>query len=107
MKRFAQTISLKPEREKDYIEHHSAVWPGVLKKLKECHISNYSIFVRGSVLFAYFEYTGEDYKADMARMAEDKETQRWWDTVKPLMEPLPDRKEGEFWSDMEEIFHID
>ena len=39
--------------------------------------------------------------------AADPATQAWWDVVKPLMQPLPDRKEGEFWSDMEEIYHLD
>ncbi len=100
-------IRLKPGCEQAYIEYHAAVWPGVLEKIKECHISNYSIFIRGIILFTYFEYRGEDFEADMKSMAEHGETQRWWDTVKPLMEPLPDRIEGEFWSDMKEIFHID
>lgn len=107
MKRFGQIINLKPGNEQTYIDHHAAVWPGVLSMIKKCHISNYSIFMRGSTLFAYFEYTGEDFEADMARMAADEITQRWWDVVKPLMEPLADRKTGEFWSDMEEIFHTD
>ena len=57
--------------------------------------------------FAYFEYEGEDFDADMAKMAADPATQRWWDVVKPLMQPLEDRAEGEFWSDMEEIYHLD
>ena len=43
----------------------------------------------------------------MAKMAADPATQAWWDVVKPLMQPLDDRKEGEFWSDMEEIYHLD
>ena len=27
--------------------------------------------------------------------------------IREQTEPLPDRKEGEFWSDMEEIYHLD
>jgi len=107
MKRFGQIIKLKPGSEQAYIDYHGTVWPGVLNTIKKCHISNYSIFVRGSLLFAYFEYTGEDFEADMAKMAADEVTQHWWGVVKPLMEPLEDRKTGEFWSDMEEIFHTD
>ena len=52
-------------------------------------------------------FDGEDFDADMAKMAADPATQAWWDVVKPLMQPLDDRKEGEFWSDMEEIYHHD
>lgn len=106
MKRFGQMIRLKPGSAGEYIRHHAAVWPGVLRMIRECNISNYSIFVRGHFLFAYFEYTGDDFERDMAKMAADAETQRWWDVVKPLMDPLEDRAPGEFWSDMEEIFHL-
>lgn len=107
MRRFGQTIRLKPEKAMEYIQHHAAVWPGVLKMIKECNISNYSIYFKDNILFAYFEYVGNDFEEDMANMAQDEETQKWWDTVKPLMEPIETRKPGEFWADMEEIFHID
>ncbi|MBN2273092.1 MAG: L-rhamnose mutarotase [Bacteroidales bacterium] len=107
MRRFGQTIRLKPEKADEYTEHHQAVWPGVLQMIKECNISNYSIFIKDFVLFAYFEYTGNNFGADMEKMAAHKETQQWWDVVKPLMEPLETRRSGEFWADMEEIFHLD
>jgi len=107
MRRFGQTIHLIPEKAGEYIKHHAAVRPGVLKMIRECNISNYSIYFKDNVLFAYFEYTGNDFDGDMAKMAADEETQRWWDTVKPLMRPLENRKTGEFWADMEEIFHLD
>jgi len=106
MRRFGQVIRLKPEHAQEYIAYHAEVWPGVLKMIKKCNISNYSIFFKDNLLFSYFEYTGTDFEADMKRMAEDEETQRWWDVVKPLMEPVENRKPGEFWADMEEIFHL-
>lgn len=107
MRRFGQTIRLIPDKADSYIKYHGDVWPGVLKMIKSCNISNYSIFIKDYVLFAYFEYVGNDFKADMERMAAHKETQKWWDVVKPLMEPIETRKSGEFWADMEEIFHLD
>jgi len=106
MKRFGQTIFLKPECAAEYVAQHAAVWPGVLKMISECNIQNYSIFKKELILFAYFEYVGTDFDGDMAKMAADQETQRWWDVVKPLMQPIETRNEGEFWADMEEIFHI-
>lgn len=75
--------------------------------IKECHIQNYSIFFRDYYLFAYFEYTGLDFEADMAKMAADAETQRWWDKVKPLMESFEYREAGEFWSNMKEVFYLE
>ena len=107
MRRFGQTIRLIPEKAEEYIKHHASVWPGVLRKIKECNISNYSIFIKDHTLFAYFEYTGNDFDHDMALMAADDVTQKWWDVVKPLMDPIETRKEGEFWADMEEIFHLE
>ncbi len=87
--------------------HHAAVWPGVLAKIKECNITNYSIFFRDNILFAYFEYTGNDFKTDMDKMAAHEETQRWWSVVKPLMQPVKSATADEFWADMQEIFHLE
>jgi L-rhamnose mutarotase len=107
VKRFGQLIGLKPEHYEEYVAAHADVWPGVLAKIRDCNIRNYSIFHRDGQLFAYFEYDGEDFEADMASMAADPETQRWWDWMKPMQEPHADREEGAWWSDMREVFHTD
>ena len=106
MKRFGQIIHLKPDCADEYVKQHAAVWPGVLAMITACNIRNYSIFIKDLVLFSYFEYVGNDFDRDMALMASDPETQRWWDVVKPLMQPIETRNVGEFWADMEEVFHI-
>lgn len=107
MRRYGQLIGLKPEHYDEYVKAHADVWPGVLAKIGDCNIRNYSIFHRKGQLFAYFEYVGDDFEADMQKMADDPETQRWWDQMMPMQEPLADRDEGEWWSDMEEVFHTD
>ncbi|MCG8308636.1 MAG: L-rhamnose mutarotase [Cytophagales bacterium] len=107
MQRYGQMIRLKPEGASEYIHHHKKVWPNVISMISACNIRNYSIYFRDNFLFAYFEYTGDNYEADMAKMAADPETQQWWDVVKTLMEPLESRSAGEFWAGMEEIFHLD
>jgi L-rhamnose mutarotase len=106
-KRYGQAIQLKPGSADKYIALHAAVWPDVLSVIKECHMENYSIFIHEDTLFAYFEYSGENYEEDMGKMAGDLVTQCWWSEVKPLMEPLESRKEGELWTNMEEIFHLE
>ena len=78
MQRYAQVIQLRPEDEAVYVREHAAVWPSVLATIADCNIRNYSIFLRAGVLFAYFEYHGVDYAADMKKMAACLETQRWW-----------------------------
>ncbi len=107
MRRFGQVIRLIPGKASEYIKYHASVWPGVLKMIKQCNISNYSIFIKDNMLFAYFEYSGNDFTADMNKMSQDEETLKWWDVVKPLMNPLETRQDGEFWADMKEIFHLD
>jgi len=106
-RRFGQMIRLKPDGAADYIRFHADVWPKVLSTIKNCNMQNYSIYFKDNYLFAYFEYTGVDFEADMDKMAADPETQRWWALVKPLMEPIESRGEGEFWANMQEVFHLE
>jgi L-rhamnose mutarotase len=107
MQRHATTIRLKPEAEAAYIRYHRSVWPDVLRKISECNIRNYSIFLHDGVLFGYFEYFGDDLAADMAKMAADPKTQEWWSIMNPMQEPLQTRAAGEWWASMEEVFHLD
>jgi len=110
--RYGSVIGIKPESIEEYKRLHADVWPGVLKTIKECNIRNYSIYLAELekdkyYLFSYFEYIGEDFKADMAKMAADETTQRWWKLTDPLQTPIPTRKQGEWWAVMEEVFHCD
>ena len=107
MQRYGMVIGVKEEKLTHYKEIHAAVWPGILAMIKECNIRNYSIFQKDGLLFAYFEYVGDDFEADMEKMAADPETQRWWEVVKPMQRPLDTRAEGEWWAGMEEVFHTD
>jgi L-rhamnose mutarotase len=105
-------IGIKPEKIDYYKKLHAAAWPAVLAKIKECHIRNYSIYLREVekgqfLLFSYFEYTGADFAADMAKMAADPETRRWWKETDPCQSPIPTRLDNEFWSRMDEVFHTD
>jgi len=107
MKRFGQLIGVKPEALEDYVRYHAAVWPEVLDTIRQCNIRNYSIFYRDHMLFAYFEYVGDDYDADMAKMAADPKTQEWWDIMMPMQQPIPTNPEGEWWAVMQEVFHTE
>ena len=100
-------IDVKPEKIDEYKKLHAAVWPEVLKKIAECNIQNYSIYLKDNTLFSYFEYMGNDFDVDMANMAADPITQKWWDVCKPCQQPLETRQEGEWWANMDEVFHQD
>jgi L-rhamnose mutarotase len=107
MQRHGSVLRLQPGKYDEYRRLHAAVWPAVLARISACHIRNYSIYHRDGWLFSYFEYHGEDFAADMARMAADPVTQDWWKLCQPCQDPLPDRAPGEWWAGMEELFHHD
>lgn len=112
MKHYGGVVQVKEGKLDEYVRLHANVWPEVLRMIKACHIQNYSIYLRKlpdgkHYLFSYFEYAGQDFDADMAKMAADETTQKWWAVCKPCHEPFADRAEGEWWAGMEEVFHLD
>lgn len=111
LQRYAWVTGLKPEKAAYYRQLHAHPWPAVNKMIKECHIQNFSIHQReieGKLyLFAYLEYTGTDFDADMKRMASDPETQRWWNETDPCQIPLPDAAAaGKVWADTQEVYFL-
>ena len=109
MQRIAKCIRVKPERLTEYKRLHAAVWPAVLAQIAASNIRNYSIYLKEpeNILFATFEYHGDDFTADMAAMAADENTQAWWKLTDPMQEPFAERRPGEWWARMEEVFHCD
>jgi L-rhamnose mutarotase len=112
LERYGMVIGIKPEKIPYYKKLHASPWPGVLKKIRECHIRDYSIFLKELepgkfYLFSYFEYTGSDFAADLAKMAADPTTRKWWRETDPCQEPIPACGPNEWWSRLEEVFHTD
>lgn len=107
MRRMGMVIGLNPGKVEDYKRLHAAVWPEVLDMISKCNIRNYSIFLKEpeNLLFGYWEYHGEDFEADAAKMAADPRTLEWWDVCMPCQKPFETRKEGEWWAMMDEVFH--
>lgn len=104
---FGQLGRLKPEKIEEYESLHAAPWPGVLKTIHECNLRNYSIFREGEYVFAYFEYVGDDYDADMEKMGEDPVTQEWWKHTKPCFQRFAVHGDSEFYADMKQIFYFE
>ena len=71
MQRIAQIVQIKEKDIPEYERIHADVWPGVLATIESCNIRNYSIYRYNNLLFAYMEYHGADYDADMEKMAAD------------------------------------
>ena len=111
LQRHAWITGLKPELAARYEALHARPREAVNRMLKACHIQNYSIHVHDidgrPYLFSYLEYTGDDFAADMARMAADEATRDWWCETDPCQQPLPEAAaRGKIWSEAREIFYL-
>ena len=107
VRRFGQIGILKEEKVEEYIRLHANPWPEVNETIKRCNISNYSIYNIGTFVFAYFEYNGNDYCADMKLMERDIYTRHWWTHTKPCFMKFAISPQAEYYCDMSEIFHIE
>jgi len=103
MERYGKVIKVKPEKLDYYKKLHAEPWPEVLKAIKECNLRNFSIYYRDGYLFSYYEYIGEDYDSDMKKLSEM--TKDWLKETDPCQVPVETAKEGEWWAEMEEVFH--
>ena len=112
VQRFGSVIGVKEEALAKYKKMHAEPWPEINAKLKDVNIRNYSIYLTqwpdgNHYLFAYFEYVGDDFDADMKKMADDPKTKEWWSHTDPMQIPLSNKKDDEWWKDMEEVYHLD
>ena len=110
MKRYGMVTRVLPGKLDEYQRLHADVWPGVLRMIEQSDIRNYSIYRARlpdghDYLFSYFEYVGDDFDVDMANMAADEETQRWWAVCKPLLSPVVELPPGEVWAPLQQVFH--
>jgi len=104
MKRFIMHSDLKPEKVEDYIKLHADPWPDLLEVIRSCHIRNYSISIRGTELYTFYEYYGEDYDEDMKLMEESPVMQKWWTFSKPC---FLHHDQGVYYDDLKEIFYME
>jgi len=102
---------------------HSSAWPNVLKRLRQSHIADYSIHFLpqppylalapdiAGLLIATFKYVGEEFDADMAAIAADPETRRWWALTDPMQSSLIEGamggEHGAWWYGCEEVFRME
>ena len=107
---FGQIGRIKPECIEEYCRLHEVdvyteKWAGVLQLIRDCNIQNYNIFIEGDVVFGYYEYVGDDYEADMAKMAADPLNQEWWSHTRPCFTKYKADSPEAFYTDMKQIFH--
>lgn len=100
-------IGMKPSEISRYRALHADSHPGVRELLVKYHIHNFSIFIHTledgkAYLFGYYEYCGEDYAADMARLSEEPANLAWLQQTDPCQIPLAGETS---WALMERVFY--
>jgi len=110
--RIGSVVGLKREKVDEYVILHRHVWPEILDRLRKSNVRNYSIYL-GELddgrlyLFAYYEYTGDDFEADMVAMAEDPVFREWWELTDPLQRRVKNTPTGSQWKELTEVFHTE
>jgi L-rhamnose mutarotase len=104
MERVGFTMRVLPDQEAEYRRRHAAVWPDLVDALRAAGARDYSIFIRGSDLFAYLVV--DDFDAFRASMAASAVNARWQAEMASLIDPLTDPATG-FHRRLDEVFHLD
>lgn len=106
MQRFGDVIRVPAEKYAEYVEKHDNIWPSIVEMMRQAHVENFTIFHRDGYLFKYYEYTGDDYEADMKKLNDNELHQQWLAFTAVCQKPVEFAKEDEWWSSMDDIFHI-
>ena len=97
-------MRVKAGKEQEYRRRHVAVWPEMLRALKDAGCSNYSIYLKGQDLFAYIEVA--DFERFKRQMSANADAQRWEEQMAPIMERAIQPETG-FHEVLPEVFHLD
>lgn len=105
--RIGMVIGIRPDRLSAYETVHAASNPGIRDLLTKYNMHNFSIFIQKLqedryYLFGYYEYTGNDYEADMEKLAAEPRNQEWLLMTDPMQIPLQGERS---WSIMREVYH--
>jgi L-rhamnose mutarotase len=104
IRRVGMVIGIMEDKVDHYRELHDG--PGIRDLLRAYSIRNFSIFLQrmpdGRLYeFAYYEYHGRDYEADLARLAEEPHNIAWLKQTDATQIPLDGHTS---WAVMERLF---
>jgi L-rhamnose mutarotase len=106
MTRYCFMLHVRPELLAEYRERHAAVWPDMLRALRDTGWRNYSIFAReDGLLVGYVE--ADDLAAAQRAMAATEVNARWQADMSRYFTGLDGRPPDEGFDLLEEIFNLD
>ena len=105
VKRVGMVVGLREDAIPEYKRLHADDNPGVRDLLTKYNMHNFSIFLHKIdgkwYEFGYYEYTGDDFEADMAKLDAEPRNKEWLEVCDPMQVPLP----GETgWAVMERVY---
>ena len=97
-------MKLKPGCEVEYEKRHRAIWPELVKLLKEIGVSDYYIFwdKETNLLFAVQEQGGESGSQDLGT---NPIVKKWWDYMADIMDVNPDNSPVSI--PLKEVFYME
>ena len=97
-------MKLKPGCEVEYEKRHRAIWPELVKLLKETGVYDYSIFwdKETNLLFAVQEQGGESGSQDLGT---NPIVKKWWDYMADIMDVNPDNSPVSI--PLKEVFYME
>jgi len=106
MKRIGMVIKIDSSRISEYLSLHADSNPGVRDLLEKYHLRNFSIFMTqmddGNYYeFGYYEYTGNNFEADIANLDAEPRNKAWLKVCDPMQIPL---KGETSWKKMKQIY---
>ncbi len=105
VKRVGMVTQLREDQIERYKQLHADSNPGVRDLLNKYHMRNFSIFLQPIggkwYEFGYYEYTGKDFDAEMAKLAKEPRNIEWLKVCDPMQIPLPGSKG---WTDMDRVY---
>jgi L-rhamnose mutarotase len=106
MARYCFLLQVRPELLAEYRERHAAVWPDMLRALRETGWRNYSLFARpDGLLVGYVE--ADDLDAAQRAMAMTEVNARWQAQMSRFFTGLGGRPPDEGFVLLEEVFNLE
>lgn len=106
MQRYGQVVKVRPEKYEEYKYLHDNIWPEIVDLIHGANVENFSIFYRDGYLFKYFEYVGDDFEADMAKLAANPKNKEWLTHTDPCQEGVETAEPGQLWVPMDLMIHF-
>ncbi len=92
-----------------YTRYHRDVWPEVQASLRHVGVQQMDIYLLGRRLVMVVEMRdGLDYRTAFAsHAASSLRVAEWEQLMKSLQEPPAEGQAGEWWANMQRVFHLD